>query len=294
MARKPKKSAQSTASKSLSSATLTSHSKRCQQQSLPPVLRQQPTIAAQRSTNSYQPARQATDKQDIHSRQARHWNDSTLSRLSSQIRVLSRQSTLVPEYQPFKTLNTKNILLAPISTPSTVKSSHQNSATLSACSRSIDASYSGLVRPSRTLDMVSDYERHMERMNKLASKTARVPFAEMHYEMQYWRNKERGGPINRKYSAGKHQNLMDRYRIRQKTMLSGVGSSGDIPLQSIQMAFDYQQYAKSALRNSWRSGPLKLFNRSSFVCIRLFVYTTLLKTCTCIYKSEIPRSCIIL
>lgn len=257
MARRSRKSAQSTASNSHSIISAapsdSSQPKRNQQHTLPPVLRYQPTVLphpllshppSRQSTTVPQPThhypltRLATSVPESH----KHWNDMTLSRFSSQIRGISRQSTIVPEYEPFKTLNTRQIL-APISAPSPHQESTLNSTNAL-------TQYSQVVRPSRTLAMMSDYQRHVERMNKISSNAARIPFADSHYETQYWRNKERGGPINRKYSAGKHQSLMDRHRIRQKTMLSGVAGSGDIPLQSIQRAFDYQQYAKTVLRNS--------------------------------------------
>lgn len=202
---------------------------------LPPVLssKRQTILHGQEEINTHSDLRNSRIRSE---RSSQH--DNPLLRLSKQLRGIERQSTIVPPYQPFKTLNTKTIL-SPISS----SCNFENSSSYFGTSRI------GSLRPSRTLDMMSDYDRHIDRMNKITARETRLPFADVHYSTQHWHNKDRGGPINRKHSAGCHQTLMDRFRTRQKTMVHGEVGSGDIPLHSIQRALDYQQQVKDTLRN---------------------------------------------
>lgn len=102
------------------------------------------------------------------------------------------------------------------------------------------------VCPLRSLDMPSDISRHLELLSK--TKQAQPAFASKLYLHQHWHNKERGGPINRKYSAD-GQSLIQRYRTRQKAHQES--NLVETSLEVVQRAFDYQQQCKHEL-SKWK------------------------------------------
>ena len=165
-----------------------------------------------------------------------------LSRLSKQIqssKLNGRQPSVLPPlsphifYQPFKTLNTRAILTP--ATTSASQTSRVSTRRSSQCTNGLDI--------NRTLKMPSEYESYVEHMRKVTLNSRPVSFAEKHFSTQDWLNKERGGPITRKYSAAK-QSLLQRHRIRQKTF-----TTDDYTIDHMNRAFEYQQECKSILRS---------------------------------------------
>lgn len=175
-------------------------------------------------------------------------DNNPLSRLSKQIKtgnLESQEPRRLPHfqpqtnYQPFKTLNTKTLLApivnAPIAAQQT-SGSHTNTV-------SHDYTKSHDKDVARTLKMPSEYETYIDRMKKTTLNSRSTSFAEKYYSTQDWLNKERGGPITRKYSAAA-QSLLQRYRVRQKTF-----QTDNYTIDNINRTFEYQNRCKDELRS---------------------------------------------
>lgn len=162
-----------------------------------------------------------------------------LSRLSDQLKRIppstSRSTPNVStsasnwsglEPPPFRTLNTKSLLYDVTSKPQYSRES------------SLHADPSDAKHVQRTLPLKSEIDSYLER----AGKKKHEAFASRFYDQQYWHNKERGGPINRKHSADGHT-LLQRYRIRQKTTLMD-----NLTVNQVERSLKYQEDCKNRLQ----------------------------------------------
>ena len=158
-----------------------------------------------------------------------------LQRLSEQMKKMERIKA-EKEYlnQPFKTLNTPRLLQH--TTKDTTPTTYYRPHSLQQDSKTLPA--------SRSLEMKSDLERFMD-SRALINSRSHDSFAERYYFQQHWQNKDRGGPITRKYS-GEGQSLLQRYRSSQKDFHSGKQLQGTT-VEHAQRALQYQEQCKHQL-----------------------------------------------